>query len=274
MLLTRPLTWLLSVLLLGLALVAFSGSGIVTPLRELVQAAVTPVQDSMQALVTPVAEFVSNVGSNAELRRQNQQLRATNERLTTEVAQLQEQAVQSNELANLARVEQQQPTQRFLTAGVVARDPSAIHDRIEIDHGSQDGLRTGMLVLGAGGALIGTVREVLPNRAWVQLLSDAQSNVNVLIQQSRAAAILRGSVDKRLSLEFVQQGVDVKIGDTVLTSGLGGEYPEGLLIGHVSGVQGQPLDLFKQVSVEPAVRLDNLEHVLVMTSFTPVPAGP
>jgi len=76
--------------------------------------------------------------------------------------------------------------------------------------------------------MIGTVRQVLPGRAWVELISDSQSNVNIVIQESRAQAILRGSIDKRLSLQFVAASVDVKVGDTVLTSGLGSGYPAGL----------------------------------------------
>lgn len=268
---TRPLTWLVSVFLLGLALVALSRSAASAPLRDVTQVAVAPVQAGAQALVSPVADVVTNIGALASLRRENQKLRAENERLTNQVAQLQEQSIQQSELRDLSAVQRQQPQQRFQEASVVARDPSNLHDQIEIDRGSNDGVRPGMVVLGAGGAMIGSVRQVLPGRAWVALISDSQSNVNIVLQESRAQAILRGSVDHHLSLEFVASSVDVKVGDTVLTSGLGGGYPAGLYVGHVSAVRGQPTDLFKQVSVEPAVRLDGLEHVLVLTSFTPAP---
>jgi rod shape-determining protein MreC len=130
-----------------------------------------------------------------------------------------------------------------------------------------------MTVLGSEGALIGTVRQTLPDRAWIALITDSQSNVNALIEESRALAIVRGGVDKHLTMQFVTEGVTVKVGDTVMTSGLGGGYPAGYLHGHVSAVQGQPVDLFKQVTIQPAARLDNLEHVLVLSSFTPNPNG-
>ena len=63
-------------------------------------------------------------------------------------------------------------------------------------------------------------------------------------------------------------------GDTVVTSGLGGNYPKALLIGRVSKVEGGPSDLFKRIQVEPAVRPGTLENVLIMTSFIPSRAGP
>jgi rod shape-determining protein MreC len=271
--LTRPLTWFVSVFFFGLAMVLFSHAPGSAGFRGVTQLAASPIEDSFHAVLSPVAEFVTNISTYGDLRTQNQRIVADNERLTVEVAQLQEQVTQNSQLGDLAQVAHQQPTARYVSANVVARDPSSLHDQIEIDRGSTDGLRNGMSVVGAGGALVGTVRQTLPTRAWVALITDSQSNVNALIQESRALAILRGSVDKRLTMQFVAEGTDVKVGDTVLTSGLGGGYPPSYLLGHVSAVQGQSVDLFKQVSVEPAARLDSLEHVLVLTSFTPPSGG-
>ncbi len=271
--LTRPLTWVVAVFFLGVAMVLFSHAPGSDGVRGATQVAVSPLEDSLRAIVSPLSDFVTTVSTYGDLRAQNQRLVSDNERLTVEVAQLQEQVTQNAQLAALAQVAQQRPDQRFLSADVVARDPSNLHDLIEIDRGSDDGLRPGMSVVGTGGALVGTVRQTLPNRAWVALVTDSESNINALLQESRALAILRGGVNRQLMLQFVAEGVDVKVGDTVLTSGLGGGYPQGYLLGHVSAVQGQPGDLFRQVSVEPAARLDSLEHVVVLTSFTPASTG-
>ena len=86
-------------------------------------------------------------------------------------------------------------------------------------------------------------------------------------------AVVSGQFGHALQLEFVAAGTDVKPGDTVITSGLGGNYPKGLLIGRVSSVQGAASDLFKQIGVDPAVRPGTLESVLVMTSFIPSRTG-
>lgn len=271
--LTRPLTWFISLFLLGIAMTTFSRTGGSSQLRDLTQIALSPIEDSLHAVFAPAADLATSIGSYSDLRHENQRLQADNERLTVQVAQLQEQLTQDGQLAQLVQVERQHPDLRFIAGSVVARDPSNLHDQIEIDRGSSDGLRQGMTVLGTGGAMVGTVRETLPNRAWVALITDSRSNVNAVIAESRALAIIRGSVDKRLSMQFVAEGVDVKVGDTVLTSGLDGGYPAGYLLGRVTSVQGQPVDLFKSVAVEPAARLDSLEHVLVLTSFSPATGG-
>jgi rod shape-determining protein MreC len=270
--LTRPITWFISVFVLGLAMVAFSRAPGSAEIRGVTQLAASPIEDFLHAILSPVANFITTVSSYSDLRSQNQRLEADNQRLTVQVAQLREQQTQNGQLADLAQVAGAHPDIRFVGATVVARDPSNLHDQIEVDRGSDDGIRPGMSVMGSGGALIGTVRQTLPNRAWVALVTDSQSNINAVIQQSRALAILRGSVDRRLTMQFVAEGVDVKVGDTVMTSGLGGGYPAGYLLGHVSSVQGQSVDLFKRVSVEPAARLDSIEHVLVQTGSAAAPA--
>jgi rod shape-determining protein MreC len=273
MLLTRPITWFVGIFLLGLAMVIFSHAPGSAELRGVTQVATSPLEDMLHAIVSPVADFVTTISSYGDLRSQNQRLLADNQRLTVQVAQLQEQVTQSSQLADLAQVAVQHPDVHYVGATVVARDSSNLHDLIEVDRGSNDGVHQGMTVVGSGGALVGTVRQTLPNRAWIALVTDSQSNINAVVQQSRALAVLRGSVDRRLTLQFVPEGVDVKVGDTIMTSGLGGGYPAGYLLGHVSSVQGQPVDLFKRVTVEPAARLDSLEHVLIQTSFVPNAGG-
>jgi rod shape-determining protein MreC len=271
--LTRPLTWFVSVVILGVAMTLFSHTAVSGGLRDVTQSAASPIEDVLHGLFAPVADLVTNIGTYNDVRRQNARLEEDNQRLTVQVAQLQEQAAQNSQLGDLAQIQRAQPDQRFVAASVIALDPSNLHDQLEIDRGSNQGLRNGMAVLGTGGALIGTVRTTLPDKAWIALITDSQSNVNALIAESRALAIVRGSVDRKLSMQFVAEGVDVKVGDTVLTSGLGGAYPAGFLLGHVSAVQGRPVDLFKTVSVEPAARLDSLEHVLILTSFASASPG-
>jgi rod shape-determining protein MreC len=144
---------------------------------------------------------------------------------------------------------------------------------IAISRGRGDGIREGMPVLGRGGALVGTVERVQEGMSWVRLITDSQSDVNALIQESRAQALASGSADGRISMQFLVQGIEVKPGDTVLTSGLGGTYPSELLIGRIAAVEGSTLDVFKSAHVEPAVSLSTLESVAVLTSFQPLKLG-
>ncbi len=101
------------------------------------------------------------------------------------------------------------------------------------------------------------------------LLTDTASAVNSAVQPSRARGVLEGSESGTLYLSLVGQSAAVKVGDLVVTSGLGGMYPSGLLVGKVATARKTDADLVQDVTVKPAVDFDNLESVLVITNFQP-----
>jgi rod shape-determining protein MreC len=267
--LSRPLTWTLSLLFIGLVALGISRIGAADPLQSLAERIASPFAAGIHAISAPVADFVDNVGSYGGLRKENRDLRAENERLNAEVNQLREEQAQSAQLAALNQTAQLFPDADFATANVIARDPSNIHDAVLIDKGTNDGVMTGMVVLGKEGALIGTVSKALSTTAWIRLITDPDSDVNAAVQETRAMAIVSGGLGHKLQMGFVAEGTDVKPGDTVVTSGLGGNFPKSILIGKVSKVEGSPTDLFQRIQVDPAVHPGTLETVLVMTSFVP-----
>ncbi|MHB8575071.1 MAG: rod shape-determining protein MreC [Dehalococcoidia bacterium] len=267
--LSRPVTWTISLLLLGLVALGLSRAGTVNPVRDATDRVFAPVEAGVHAVVSPMADFITNVGNYGSLKKENQDLRAENERLSTEVTQLREAQAQVAQTSALNQSAQLFPNADFATASVIARDPSNVHDSVLIDKGTNDNVRTGMIVIGRDGALVGTVTKAQGASSWVRLITDPDSDVNAEVQETRAMAIVTGALGHTLGLQFVASGTDVKTGDTVITSGLGGNYPKALLIGRVSKVAGGPLDLFKRIQIEPAVRPGTLESVLVMTSFTP-----
>ena len=255
---------LLAALALGLSRV-----GVAEPAVSVVGRIASPFESGIHAVFAPVADFATNIGDYGSLRKENRDLRAQNERLSNELNQLREEQAQQQQVSDLNRTARQFPDSDFTMASVIARDPSNVRDAVLIDRGHGDGLRNGMVVVGKDGALLGTVTRTLGSTAWVKLITDPSSDVNAEIQETRATAIIAGALGHKLQLQFVAEGTDVKVGDTIITSGLGGNYPKALLIGRVSKVEGEPLDLFKRIAVEPAVRPGTLENVLVLTSFTP-----
>ena len=100
-------------------------------------------------------------------------------------------------------------------------------------------------------------------------MTDQTSAISALIQESRVQGVVVGSADGTLNMEFVEETADVKEGDLVLTSGLGGDHPSGELIGQVVKVGRAPQELFQEVRVQPLADLTRIETVLVLTSFVP-----
>ncbi len=139
--------------------------------------------------------------------------------------------------------------------------PSSWFRTIEIDRGSADGVIEGLPVIDAAG-LVGRVVRSAPHSARVLLITDASSAVAVLVQDQRIRGVCRGQ-GGALALDFALLEDAIQVGDGVITSGLGGVFPKGLVVGYVRSVQREQFGLFQTVDVEPAVDFAHLEEVLV-----------
>ena len=267
---SRTGIWTLVVTALAVFLLALSRAGVLGPLENVVLTAFSPLQKALTRVSEPAADFVSDIGRTDELADENQALRAENERLNAEVARLRENEIRLQQLTQLLQVKETHPGDEFLAANVFAREPSNVKEMAAIDRGKRDGVQEGMVVVTEGGSLVGRVTRVFDDYAWVTFITDPDSAVSAMVQESRAQGVVSGSYSRRLSMEFLRQAAVVQEGDVVLTSGIGGGFPPGLIIGRVSAVESSPQETFKAVTVEPLASLSRLETVLVLTSFTPV----
>jgi rod shape-determining protein MreC len=107
---------------------------------------------------------------------------------------------------------------------------------------------------------------VTKRSAKVILLTDANSGIDVLVQRTRSRGIVSGSLDNGTVLKYMKRSEDVQVGDRLITSGVDGVFPKGLLVGTVIKVNKQHLGLFQSVEVLPAVQSSRVEEVLVVGS--------
>jgi rod shape-determining protein MreC len=156
----------------------------------------------------------------------------------------------------------------LLPAEVVAFDPSGWFQTILIDKGRNDGLVRNMAVV-SGDGLVGRVIGVSNRHAKVLLILDGNSAVDALIQRSRTRGVLVGLGRDRCVLKYVQRNEDVQVGDKVITSGMGGVFPKGILLGEVQQVVRGNSGLFQTVEVEPAVDFSQLEEIMVVVQPPP-----
>lgn len=266
--LTRYIALFISAL--GIIILGFSGF-----LNNFISGALSPIID----LQTAVSERYSTIQNYFSTPRDITQLQQKNAELEAEIARLRGQIIELQQLseyqvlAALLDFARSNPEYQYTGASVIGRDPSPFLHYIIINRGSDDGIRKGMPVVSQQG-LVGRVSHVIPNAARVQLITDAQSKINIKIHPSETEGILTGSVAGDLLLDFIPQEATVNTGDLVLTSGLGGNYPPNILIGQVSGVRKQDFALFQTGSVQPVVDFSRLEIVLVITNFKPVDVTP
>jgi rod shape-determining protein MreC len=150
-----------------------------------------------------------------------------------------------------------------VAAQVIGLDPTGWFRSVIIDKGAHAGIMVDMPVVNSSG-VVGRVVSVSPHYAKVLLLTDQNSAVDSLIQRSRDRGMVRGLKTEVCALDYMIKTSDVRVGDTVVTSGLGGVYPKGIPIGEVTNVEDFPGDLFRHITVKPAVDFSRLEEVLVI----------
>lgn len=197
-----------------------------------------------------------------EVRRDNEALRARIAELEERTLQYREALVASGHLARIAAMRQDFEVP-LLPTEVVGQDVSPWFRSLLLDRGNSDRVRAGMPVVDGHG-LVGLVTATMPSASRTMLLLDRRSAVDAMIQRSRARGIVRGRGAGDLEFVFMVRGDDVRAGDEVITSGVGGVYPKGLRVGTVTSVRTDRDELLHAARVDPVVDFGRLEQVFVM----------
>ncbi len=268
----RPVQTIIFALLV-IGLIALALGGYLTPLSRLVLNPVVSAQTWLSVRFQALQNTIAAPQDLARLRQRNSEMEAEVSRMQTEIIVLKQQISETRVLSALVDFARVQPENRYLAATVIGRDPSPFLEYVIINRGSDDGLRRGMPVVTQQG-LVGRIAAVTADAARVQLITDPASTINVKLEPSGAQAVIRGEVSGEISLAMIPQSAPVEIGDLILTSGLGGNYPANILIGQVTGVRRRETDLFQSASVQPVVDFNQLEIVLIITNFRPVDISP
>ncbi len=256
--------------LASLALLVLSLSGFLASLEGLALRPVAAAQEWIAVRAITLRNLLAAPGDVVTLRQQNSELQAEVARLQREVITLREQAAEAEILGGLLNYARSKPESRYLAANVIGRDVSPYLRSIWIGSGTDDGIARGMPVVTERG-LVGRVVEAFPTAARVQLITDPQAAVNVRLQNSRADGVTVAQPNGELWMDQISQGVDVAAGELVLTSGLGGGYPPDVIVGQVASVRTRDFELFQLAVLQPGVDFENLEIVLVITTFQPLP---
>lgn len=252
---------------MGLMLV--SQTGILAPVEGLV----TVPLNAVAGIFTNIALTVTTGASDlAELQRAQERIAELEEALAqfqSEIVELREIESDYNRLAELLDYTTAAINQEFVAADVIGSDTSNLRRTIVINRGARDGLQVGMPVVTAQG-LVGRILNVSANASRVLLITDRQSNVSARLQSTRAEGTVQGQLSGNLLMTLIPLGQPITVGDVVITSGLGGNFPADLVIGVVTSSRQFEFELYQEAQVTSLINFDTLEFVLVMTSFEPV----
>jgi rod shape-determining protein MreC len=152
---------------------------------------------------------------------------------------------------------------RTVAARVIDSDRTSLFKTLLINKGTAEGLRVGLPVLADQG-VVGRIIETSWHASRVLLMIDENSNIDALIQRSRAQGILQGAGAMGGNLKYISRTEEVLPGDVVISSGLAGVFPKGMLLGVVTAVSRKEGGLFQKIDVAPAVDFGKLEEVMVL----------
>jgi len=154
---------------------------------------------------------------------------------------------------------------KFTVASVIGRDATQWVKMVFINKGTQDGIRENQPVVTNAG-IVGHIVQAGVSTSKVLLIIDSRSAVDALFQESRVPGVIVGGGTDTCKMKYVPITAEVKVGDPVLSSGLGGIYPKGLMVGRVTGVIKGRQGLFQDIVISPSADLTRLEEVLVLLS--------
>ena len=192
-----------------------------------------------------------------------------NERLRVRILELEQQAIRVAEveetdkrLADLLSFRSALEGDT-VAAQIIGRDPLPWFGTVAINKGEADGVRKNMAVLSPFG-VVGQTMTTGAHSARVLLLTDHNSGIDAVVQRSRARGIVAGALDGGCVMKYVKREEDVEVGDRIVTSGLDGIFPRGVIIGEVTHVTRGNRGLLQVADVKPVTPLDRIEEVLVV----------
>jgi rod shape-determining protein MreC len=266
----RLAPWLMIVLLLvNFVLMAFDAREI-TSGQRLIRAWTQTAADFVQSPVTTITAAVSNyftsISNLRSAQDENGQLKQRVQEQEVELKQKEELAAENTRLRLLLDLKEQSKY-KVLPARIIGRDPSVWFDSSIVNRGSLDGVALNMPVVTDGG-LVGRVTAVSPLTAQVDLVTRDKSGVGAVIGQigeSSALGVVSGTSKKDLlEMKYVPGNVDVRVGQSVFTTGQDGIFPAGLKIGEIVDIVSGSATTPHQIQIRPAARLNSMQEVGIL----------
>lgn len=253
---------------LSLGSAVFGGTD---PVSNAVNAVATPFRTGVSAVLDWFGGVRDYVLHYDQLHEELDALRARVAELEDEVRQNEEAAKENEKLRELLDLQQKRSDFSFQSARVSERSTSNWSNTLTLSRGSDAGLEVGDCVITETGALVGVLSEVGVNWSTVSTVINTTTELGGIVNRTYSAGVLEGDFtlmgQGKLKLSYLSDSAQLVSGDEVLTSGKGGVYPSGLVVGAVDGVFTDPSGINRYAVVTPTAVLEDLTEVFIITDF-------
>ncbi|MCE5324247.1 rod shape-determining protein MreC [bacterium] len=231
-------------------------------MQDAVRSTLAPANMAAHVLLCLGRVSILSVRPRSVILKENKQLRERVRRLTLENAALHETAEENTRLKAALGLREFSKL-AMVAADVVSRNESNWFDTATINVGTHSGIRQGSAVVNHLG-IIGQISEANPFTSQIVALTDSNSAIGAMIQRSRTTGMLYGQGTDYLVLAYLPKDADVKVKDVVISSGMGGVVPKGLVVGRVVKVVRNSTAGTTSALIKPSVRFDEIEQVFVV----------
>lgn len=227
-----------------------------------------PVQRTFWGAGNNVSNFFEAIFRAQHLKKENEKLELKIEELSAEIAALKEIEKENKVLREALAIGLPEEF-KIIFADISGKDIA--QDSIVLNKGLKDGVLEGMTIITEQKTFIGRVSKVYDNFSRVMLVSNKNNIIPVDIQKQAeegfVKAVVAGVGNFQIKLNYIPIEAQIKDGDRVVTSALGGFLPSGILVGYVQNIERLGVELFQKAEVYLAIDLREIEHVFIITDF-------
>ncbi len=245
--------------------------GQASPMNNGVSTVMTPLKNATTILVRKAEDLYDYIFRYELLEAENEQLRAEMARQNQDIRDSQTYKEENEHLRGLLALQDKHTDFTFEIANVVSWDSSDYGSVMTISKGASAGLEAGMCAVSADGQILGLISETGSNWATVTTILDTTSEIGAYIFGSGYSCIAQGSFELmrqgRLRASYISSSATIRNGDQLLSSGEGDIYPAGLVIGTVTDVGDDEVNVAKYAVITPTVDVRNVEQVFIIKAF-------
>ncbi len=268
---SRAFAVLILVVLLCMGSVLYTGtSGDSNPVSGVLRVAVAPLHKGFSWLTGSITHGIAYFTDYDAIKAENEELRKKLREAELQLRDAQIALDENDRLRSLAGIKERNRSFEFEVAEVIAHSVGDWQSSLTLDKGSMHDVQEGDLVITEDG-MVGFVAVVAPNYCEVTTVIDTEMQAGALITRTREVTIAEGDytlIDSgELRLSYLKQDADIVIGDTVETSGRGGLFPKGIMIGTIEQILPEEHGMSNYAIVKPFVDVDKVSHVFIIKDF-------
>lgn len=263
----------LALVLVGVMIYSATTGGFATIPETLAGIFVTPLQSVTTGASNGVSDFFGWITGGDDMRRQLEELERENAELRQQLVDYDELKQTNDWYSEILGLHEEHPEYTFASGRVIGRDPSDYYGNFTMSAGQNAGIEVNDPVVATDGSLVGVVVEVGLTYAKVRTIIDPSTKVACQISRTGDTAYTAGGTmelarNNTVRMTALERSSSAAAGDYVVTSGIGGVYPAGLLIGSVTRIQSATDGMTLNGEVDLFADIYNLKQVMVITSFT------